>query len=207
MKPILQLLIEKLEKISKSKVILIEKESSKLGLKKHEWEKINIKSHPELVDEFLELINIAYSQIGGHSNIKSTNDILSNDDFSYVEVVDIDQDPDIDVLYFGKNTKHGIKLVGVGHDGARASIISYFERAANKVKNQGFYCEVDNRIMKVLERYNVPIINNQQEVEQVLGKKVTWVGENPKGSNIKEGWYLRDIAGEKHYKILVGKPN
>ena len=72
-------------------------------------------------DKLFDLITTAYSSIGGHVKFKSPSDIL-DPELTYWKVADIDNDPEIDVTTFGKNTSHGIKHTGMGHDGDRANI-------------------------------------------------------------------------------------
>jgi hypothetical protein len=70
---------------------------------------------------------------------------------------------------------------------------------------QGFYCEVSGKLAEILiDKYRVPIVEDEAEVEKVLAKPIKWIGKlEGKPGN---GWYERPIGGYKHNKILVGRP-
>ena len=56
----------------------------------------------------------------------------------------------------------------------------------------------------LINKYGVPIVDDQDTVEEVLGKKVKWLGNIPGDDSY--GWYERSIGGDPHAKILVGRP-
>ena len=60
----------------------------------------------------------------------------------------------------------------------------------------------------MIKYHNVPFVNNQEDVEKVLGKTVEWTGPHPEGKYPGyDGWYIRKIGGEHaDMKILVGRP-
>lgn len=167
--------------------------------------KFNPRKHPEIAPEIFDLIQTAYSEIGGFLKIKSPSDILNNSDWTYWEGIDIHNDPDFDIVVFGKKTQYGLKFAGVGHDGSYEAKRSYLQSNSDLLKKPGFYIEVSGKLADVLiGKYNVPVVDDQDQVEKVLGKSVEWQGEKL-GSPVT-GWYIRDIAGHPHSKILVGRP-
>ena len=60
----------------------------------------------------------------------------------------------------------------------------------------------------MLDKYGVPSIDDQEEVEELLsGKDIEWHGKDPSDPNRSgDGWYTRILGGTKHKKIMIGKP-
>lgn len=167
--------------------------------------KFNPRKHPEIAPEIFDLIQTAYSEIGGFLKIKSPNDILNNSEWTYWEGIDIHNDPDFDIVFFGQKTQYGLKFSGVGHDGSSNAKRSYLQSNATLLKKPGFYIEVSGKLADILiGKFGVPVVTDQEQVEKVLGKEVEWIGEKP--GSPAEGWYTRSIAGHPHSKILVGRP-
>ena len=78
----------------------------------------------DLKGRIFDLVQNAYAPIGGHIKIKSPEDVLDSE-LTYWKVADVDEDPEIDVTTFGKNTKYGIKHTGIGHDGDKPKDVPY----------------------------------------------------------------------------------
>jgi hypothetical protein len=164
--------------------------------------------HPELANEFFTLISTAYEEIGGHAKIKSPTDVFADPNWNFWEGVDIHGDENFDIILFGQKTKYGIKVSGVGHDGTSQAKREYLVRQSDDLHKPGFYAETSGKIASILiSKYNCPIVNSQEEVERVLGKPVVWVGENPSDKSAPgNSWYIRNIGGHDHAKIMLGKP-
>ena len=75
----------------------------------------------KLKQTLFDLISTAYAPLGGHLKFKSPEDI-GDPELKYWKMADVDSDPDLDVVYFGKKTPFGIKHTGIGHDGEKANI-------------------------------------------------------------------------------------
>lgn len=199
------------ENIEYSKFILellqlTEKTSGELLRPKRNRELIfNLRHYPELAPEIFNLIRIAYSEVGGHVKIQQPADLLNDPEWTFWSGTDLHGTPDFDLIIFGKKTRFGVKFSGVGHDGESDSKRAYLSSHAEDLKSEGYFTEVSEKLAEILiSKYKVPIVDNQKNVEKVLGKKVEWVGEIPgKPGN---GWYIRSIGGGKHAKILVGNP-
>lgn len=172
------------------------------------WLKINPKRHPELSNEFYELIKIAYSTIGGHKKVTTPSDVFKDPEWNYWEGVDIHDSPDFDVIIWGKKTKYGIKFSGVGHDGKKDSKKFYLNHKISDLNKNGFFGEVSDKLAAILiGKHNVPVVNSEADVEKVLGKNITWHGKHPTDPSMPgDGWYTRTLGGKPHTKILVGKP-
>jgi DNA polymerase III epsilon subunit-like protein len=55
--------------------------------------------------------------------------------------------------------------------------------------------------------YHAPFVDNKEDVEKTLNKKVRWLGKHPEGKYPGyDGWYSRDIGGHREMKILLGNP-
>jgi len=160
---------------------------------------------PELEKEFFNLISTAYAEIGGHIKVQSPEDVFKDPDWNYWEGIDIHGTNDFDVIMFGEKTRFGLKFSGVGHDGTQDAKRDYMDRRGKELKQLGYYIEVSGKIAEILiNKYQVPIVTDQAEVEKVLGKKVDWIG-NLNGAT-GEGWYSRTIGGGAHEKIMLGRP-
>jgi hypothetical protein len=166
------------------------------------------RKYPELADEFFDLINTAYVEIGGHSKVTSPADVFRDPDWNYWAGTDIHGTVDFDIIAFGKKTKFGIKYAGVGHDGTKDAKKEYLNQRGLELKKLGYYVEVSGKIAEILiKKYDVPIVDSQSEVEKVLGKQVEWLGKNPENTSIGgNGWYRRMLGGKLHTKIMLGRP-
>ena len=76
------------------------------------------------------------------------------------------------------------------------------------MNTSGFYGEVSGKLAAILMgKYGVPFVDNKEAVEKILNKEIEWNGKNPEDASAKgNGWYTRSIGGNKHAKILLGKP-
>ena len=167
--------------------------------------KFNPRKHPEIAPEIFDMIQTAYASIGGHAEIKTPSDVMTNTEWTYWEGIDIHNDPDFDIVFFGQHTKYGLKFSGIGHDGTSDAKRAYLQNRAAALKKSGYYIEVSDKLAQILiNKYGVPIVDDQDTVEEVLGKKVKWLGNIPGDDSY--GWYERSIGGDPHAKILVGRP-
>ena len=173
--------------------------------KRNKTVKFDAPKYPELEDEFFDLISIAYAEIGGHAKIKSPKDVFSDPDWNYWEGIDIHGDNNFDMIMFGQKTQYGIKYSGVGHDGSSPAKRAYITARGKELQKLGYYIEVSGKIAQILlEKYDVPVVNDIKVIEKVLGKKVDWIGT--KEGMPGNGWYSRVLGGHPHDKILLGRP-
>jgi hypothetical protein len=172
---------------------------------KNKWIDIPPKDKNKLSDDFFELINIAYHPIGGHIKIKSKSDIL-NADWNVWHALDFDDDPDAEVVIFGKKTKHGIKWAGVGHNGTSEAKRKYLDHKVKAFSKSGNYGEMSEKIADILLSKGVSYVSNESDIKSVLKKDIKFVGKSTEGhSGI--GWYIRNIGGGgSKEKLLMGIP-
>jgi len=163
------------------------------------------KNDKELKDEFFNLIQTAYAEIGGNIKVKTPDDVFKDTDWDYWEGEDLHGDKDFDIISFGKKTKYGIKFCGVGHDGEKESKREYLSLRAKSLKEIGNYIEVSGKLAAILiDKYKVPMVTDKKEIETILGKEIKWLGINKDLPG--DSWYSRKIAREDHEKIMLGRP-
>ena len=189
------------------RLLLIEEYSATIGLKKNKWTIINPNDHPKLSTEFYDLISTAYAEIGGHAKVNSPSDVFTDPDWTYWDVIDIDEDPDVDLIVFGQQNKYGIKFSGVGHDGTKLAKKTYLADRAAKLSMKGYFGEVSGKFAEILvAKYNVHSVGVQADIEKVIAKPIVFHGEHPDGKTDGYGWYSRKIGSGMHIKLLVGNP-
>lgn len=164
-------------------------------------------SDRDLAREIFDTISAAYAPIGGHANIKAPEDIAGEANF--IIGVDVDDDPQPDAVLLGKHREGGkIKLTAMGHDGTPLAKQWAMDRWVKMLQNGKAFAEVSGALAHImLTRYrDVDAVQSQHDVERILGKVVRWVGAHPSGKYPDHPfWYTRQIGGEAHTKILLGK--
>ncbi len=161
--------------------------------------------------ELFNLIQTAYASIGGHLKFKSADDV-KDPALKYWMAADIDKDPEIDVVYFGKKTPFGIKHTGIGHDGEKPNIKNLLIRKSKELRTPGNYVEISGGAFdSFVKKGNVPVVEDEELVRKVLGPKrssqTTWHGQHPKDSSkTGNGWYSRIIGSKTTTKIMAGLP-
>ena len=155
--------------------------------------------------DLFDLIQTAYAPIGGHVKFKSPNDILDSE-LKFWRAADLDDDPELDVVYFGKETPFGVKHTGIGHDGDKGNIKNLLIRKSGELKSPGNYVEVSGAAFdSFVGKGGVPTIEDEDKVRAILkGKELEWHGKHPKGTKPGNGWYTRTIGGQKLTKTLAG---
>jgi hypothetical protein len=170
-----------------------------LNLTKNKWTPVPHNELDQFKEQIFQLINTAYTSIGGHPNYRSANDVekeASNTDF---EVIDLDDTPGIDAVDAYKNTPAGVKFVAIGQNGSTAAKSAVINRNADLLKHRGYYVEVSGKIKDIFLSKGVQPVDDEASVRKVLkGKQIEWHGD---------GTYTRNIAGTAHRKMLLGKPN
>ena len=163
------------------------------------------KEKQQAKQDLFDLIQNAYKDIGGHVKFKSPDDIM-NSDLQFWRAADLDDDPELDVVYFGKITPFGVKHTGIGHDGERANIKNLLIRKSGELKSPGNYVEISGAAYdSFVGRGGVPVVDDEEKVRAILkGKELEWHGEHPDGNKKGNGWYTRTIGGKAVTKTLAG---
>jgi hypothetical protein len=174
---------------------------------KNRWFQVSPKDYSSLKDEFFELIQTAYKDIGGNVKVKNPDDVFS-DDISVWKAMDNDDNDDINVIRGSKTTAFGNKSVIVGHDDTKKSKSEYLEALGTELNKRGYYIEVSHKLAEILiNKYKVHIVTNPDAIKTVIGKPIEFYGKNPHDADASgNGWYGRTIGGQKLIKTLAGKP-
>jgi len=163
------------------------------------------KEKQQAKQDLFDLIQNAYKDIGGHVKFKSPDDVMDSD-LQFWRAADLDDDPELDVVYFGKITPSGVKHTGIGHDGERGNIKNLLIRKSGELKSPGNYVEVSGAAFdSFVNKGGVPPIEDEDKVRTILkGKELEWHGKHPQGTKPGNGWYTRTIGGKKLTKTLAG---
>tara|TARA_R110000744_G_scaffold118801_1_gene221728 strand:+ start:1370 stop:1945 length:576 start_codon:yes stop_codon:yes gene_type:complete len=180
-----------------------------LDLPKGEYVTPSTADIDDLKQDLYKLVANAYKSIGGHLKY-NTADSIKDPNLKFWRVADIDADPEIDVVYFGKETPFGVKHTGMGHDGERENIKNLLKKKSAELKNNGNYVEVSGAAFdSFVGKGGVPTIDDETQVRKVLGdrrsKETTWHGKHPDGKKSGNGWYTRQIGGKAVTKTMIGK--
>lgn len=181
------------------------------GGKKRKWVQVPLgvlgKSN-DVTQDIYDLITKTYAPIGGYVDFSKPSDLPS--DFTNWIIADVDKDPDVDVVRFGKKGPGGMKFAGSATDGSSAAKKIMLNKTVKLLNQKGNYGEVSDAIAHVLlTKYDVPVVTDEEHVKRLLpGKKIKWIGENPNGKYPGvNGWYERVLTGAgKKMKIVVGRP-
>ena len=154
--------------------------------------------------DLFDLIQNAYKDIGGHVKFSGPDDVMDHD-LQFWRAADLDADPELDVVYFGKITPSGIKHTGIGHDGERPNIKNLLIRKSSELSSPGNYVEISGGAYEsFVKKGGVPIINDEEKVRAILNRDIEWHGEHPTGKHDGNGWYTRTIGGQELTKTLAG---
>lgn len=188
---------------------------------KNKWFEISVNDLDPATDinkELFELIAKSYAYIGGHVGFSKPEDIPYGKRPDPSDVIlwyanDIDDDPEADITYAFKKTPFGNKGVISATDGSSKSKLIYLQKMAERLQTDGNYGEVSGAIAHILmSKFGIPSVDDREKVEKIIGKKVNWFGSlsNPFGTGKDypdhNGFYERELGGEKHVKIMLGKP-
>lgn len=165
-------------------------------LLENNWRPLSSSEVEDDKDELFKMIDNAYAPLGGHPNVKNSDDVKTAAD-GY-EVIDLDDDPEDDAAIMTKKRAGGTKLVGMGHDGSKPARSAAVAKTVSSLNKNGYYIEVSGKILDILKAKGVAVVDDEETVRKALkGKEIVWHGD---------GSYDRVIGGEKHRKVMMGKP-
>ena len=168
------------------------------GFDKNQWINLTDDEKEEFAEEIFDLINTAYSPIGGNPNYKSPQDVMGDERDANYMVIDLDDDPEFDAVKITKSKSSGNKSVGMGHDDSSPAKSATVNITALMLKEPGHYVEVSGKLKDILMSKGVPVVTDKETIQKVMA-----------GKNIEmndDGTYSRYIGGEKHTKTLMGNP-
>jgi len=165
-------------------------------LLENNWRPLSSAEVEDDQDELFKMIDTAYAPLGGHPNVTNPGDVKSAAD-GY-EVIDLDDDPEDDAVVMTKQRAGGTKLVGMGHDNSKPAKSAAVAKTVSDLNKNGYYIEVSGKILDILKAKGVAIVDDEETVKAALkGKDIVWHGD---------GSYDRILGGEKHRKVMMGKP-
>jgi len=168
------------------------------GFEKNVWVNLTDDEKDEFAEEIFDLINTAYSPIGGNPNYKSPNDVMGDERDANYMVIDLDDDPEFDAVKVSKDKTAGNKSVGMGHDGSSPAKSAAVNITAIMLKEPGHYVEVSGKLKDILKAKGVPVVTDEETIRKVMaGKDITMNDD---------GTYSREIGGKRHTKTLMGNP-
>lgn len=180
---------------------------NEIELEKGKYTSLSSTDVDDTKKELFDLIQTAYAPIGGHLKFKSPADV-KDPKLKHWIAADIDADPEIDVVYFGKKTPFGIKHTGIGHDGERTNIKNLLIAKTKELKQPGNYVELSGGAFdSFVGKGGVPTIDDEETVRKILGpdREIVWHGAHPTQPGKKgAGWYTRKIGGKETTKIIAG---
>jgi hypothetical protein len=150
----------------------------------------------DVLDEIWNMFDHTYKSIGlVVSNMKQ---MASKYKISLL--IDVDKDPMPDAFTIYKPTKFGTKMVLAGTDGSKPAKSALVKHKLVSLKKRGWYVEASHRIADILLSNNINVVDNKDDVERVLGKKVKWLDD--------DGQYTRSVGGGSisATKRLFGNP-
>jgi len=150
----------------------------------------------DVLDEIWNMFEHTYKSIG--LVVSSMSQLASKYKISLL--IDVDKDPMPDAFTIYKPTKFGAKMVLAGTDGSKPAKSALVKHKLQLLKKRGWYVEASHRIADILLSNSINVVDNQEDVEKVLGKKVKWLDD--------DGQYERAVGGGSinATKRLFGNP-
>ena len=161
----------------------------------------------DITKDIFGMIDKTYRNIGGYPDFKKSTDLPDNHTDWFA--ADVDKDPDADITTFGKAKAGNFKLTGAASDGSEPAKAFLINKLGKLMNTSGNYAEASDALAHVLiTRKQVPFVGDEESIQKLLpGKSFNFLGKHPTGKYPGyDGWYERDIAGNKLLKIILGNP-
>lgn len=186
----------------KLKSLLLEDETfHDVFKKKNKWiEWLKRGELERIKKELFVLINGAYGPIGGHVSITNINKIL-DPKYTWWEAIDSDKDPQADAVMFGRKTRGGIKMGGIGHDGTAGSKSDLMRMKLIQLNKSGYWVEASGRPAEIYYGKGAPYVKDPKIIEKLFpGSKVNWLNDKGKYTRVLSGVRKTDV------ETVFGKP-
>jgi len=147
---------------------------------------------------------MAYVKTQGvpHFSVKSSSHILEKP-YDFWQAINIDTRPDADAVIFGKKTRGGVKLSGIGHDGDGLSKLILINHLLDLLKKQGFWLEASHPVSAVMLKKQAPVVTDYDKLQKLFP-------DSKFVEKFEDGSYIRtdtDRAGGKtNREYLFGNP-
>lgn len=177
----------------------LDQQSLNEGLPKNKWEVLP--SPKPYSDELINLVQTAYKNTPEGSFVNTTSDLVKS---NWV-ALDFDDEPDIDVTIFYRNSKSnetwdGNKIQGIGHDGTREAINKVLSELEKLLSKPGNWVEASDALEHILYKMGVPYVKDENEAQLIFpNTNLEFTGD--------KGKYIRDLgSGGKAKETIFGNP-
>lgn len=166
-----------------------------LQLSKNRWMRLlKEKDYDRLKDEMFVLVGNNYTTLGDHPNIRNLDEVFDTN-VIYWEGIEVMSPNSFDVVIFGRKTSYGIKIIGIGHDGVKASRKDLMYVLARKLREQGYWMEAGGLVAHFLYSEWVKFVDLKSDAELIYDD-IQWLG--------KRGEYMR--SGKEEAQSIFGRP-
>lgn len=139
-------------------------------LRKNSWEVlVTADDKEDLGPQLVDLVKTAYSKTPMGSFVNSIKDVLPSD----WQVIDWDNEPDVDAtVFFRYNRPHenwaGIKIQGIGHDGARGSKDRAVHKLIEMLNDDGTWLESSDAMRHILHRQGLRPVTDERLLRKLF---------------------------------------
>lgn len=166
---------------------------------KFKWVKLSISDRENLKKEIWELVDNAYKPLGGHVRISDINKIVTDNELVFWNAIDVDSDPNIDVVIFARKTKFGYKISGWGHDNGVESKKYLLKRLISLLRKKGYWIEVSGNPAKLLSR-NLKRLSIKDVRKLFPESEVVYLGNDLYQRTLEDG-------KKTDPEMILGNPN
>lgn len=164
--------------------------------RKKTWYMLDTNDILKVSDNIIDLVKTAYQHTELGSFIKTENDLLKSTNWI---AIDWDEYPDADATIFGRKTKYGLKIQGIGHDGEAISKELVINKLCNILNKDGYWIEASGALEHVLYKNNVPYISSEDVAQMIFpNSDLKMIGD--------KGKYQRYINDKVIKETIFGKP-
>lgn len=159
-----------------------------LAKKSKTWYLFDTKEILKISDNVIDLIQTAYKNTSHGSFIKNSDDLLKSTDWY---IIDWDEYPDADAVLFGRKTKYGIKIQGIGHNGEPKSKEILIKKLIQLLNKDGYWIEASDKVESLLYKNNTPYIKSEDILNEIFpNSNLKLTGELGKYTRILENGHL-----------------
>lgn len=166
---------------------------------KFKWVKLSTSDRENLKKEIWELVDNAYKPLGGHVRISDINKIVTDNELVFWNAIDVDSDPNIDVVIFARKTKFGYKISGWGHDNGTESKKYLLKRLISLLRKKGYWIEVSGNPAKLLSR-NLKRLSIKDVRKLFPESEVVYLGNDLYQRTLEDG-------KKTEPEMILGNPN
>lgn len=160
-------------------------------------------------NDLFALINTAYSEVGGHMNVKSPGSLYKFDYWIFNNPTK-NKDNKIKAAVFASKTRNGSTKVSVFATDSSAEAKTFMIKIMPDVLNkQNWWAEIPEKVAGFLHGRGVNMVDSEETARLLLGGRVftdfQWHGQHPtKPRTPGEGYYSRSFAGKNDLRAIMG---